>query len=142
REFAPDLAALEDEWARLDERAAELVRAIKRARQDHWRQTKGERSLLVPEDLEVELERVQAEKKRVSAEAKPLRRAFAARLEPDTARFKATVTERAAGGGARIRERINAEVLEEMLADPATDEAWRRVRKSDARANAATKAAR
>ena len=142
REFAPDLAALEDEWARLDERAAELVRAIKRARQEHWRRTKGERSLLVPEDLEVELERVSAEKERVSAEAKRLRRAFAARLEPDTVRYRALTTERAAGGGPRIRERVNAEVLEEMLADPATDEAWRRVRESDAHALAEKKAAR
>jgi hypothetical protein len=141
RDLAPELAALEDEAERLDQRAEDLVHAIKRSRQAHWRAA-GEASLAVPPDLEAALVQIRAELKRVSGEAKPLRKAFAARLAPDQARYKATTTERAGGGGPRIKSRVNAKVLAEMLADDATDLAWRRVAQSDDVAHAAARAAR
>lgn len=142
RELAPELAAREDEYARLDDRAEELVRAIKQSRRTHWRKT-SERTRTTPGDLEGELAKIQAEKRRVSAEATPLRRAFVERLAPDNDRYKTVVQARgAAGVGPRSKERINAEVLEEMVADPRTDPVWVRVRLSDAQALRERKVAR
>lgn len=149
RELASDLAALEDAYAAADDLKAKLIREQKRRRQAHWRATKGEKSLRLDADLASRIERADEEKKSASAAAKPLRKAFNARLKAPRAEYKERRTARAVEltkgdgkPGPRTRERANAEVFEEMLADESIDEAWRRITESDARALAESKAAR
>jgi len=141
RDFAPELAALEDEWTRLDAYAAELITEIKRSRQAHWRATK-EHTLKVPHELADKLEATKTSRKLAGAEAKPLRAAFAVRLAPGTQRYQELTAVRGNGCGPRRKEHVNAEVLAELLADPTTDAAWKRVRESDATALAEAKNAR
>lgn len=142
REYAPNLAALEDEWERLDERAGDLVREAKRTRQRHWQRTRGDKTLAVPAGIDAALTETQAAKKLVAGNAKPLRAAFSARLTPDRVRYKTETQARAAGAGPRIKSRVNADVLAEMLADVTTDAAWRAVARSDDDAQQLVRAAR
>lgn len=147
RELAPELAALEDAWLAADGRAEELVREVKRARQARFRAT-SERSLHVSAAFVAELDSVKAERSRLNEAAKPLRRAFSERMQPAREEYRRRRIELAESmsthetPGPRIRERANAQVREEMLADPAIEEAWRRVVASDAAANEAVKRAR
>lgn len=142
REHAPDLAALEDEFLRIDDAIEALHLDAKRSRQSHWRATKGEKTLDVPPEIAEKIAVLAADKKRASADAKPLRAAFNARLAADRERFKSESSARANGGGPRIKSAANAAVLEEMLADDGTDPVWRAVARSDDEAHRATLSAR
>ena len=142
RSHAPELAELEDEWERLDDEAAELVREIKRSRQTHWRETGGEKTRAVPADAQARLDEIDREKRRVSAAAKEHRTAFAALCDGPRAEFKRRATERADGGGPRVKGAANAAVLAEMLGEPEWHPAWKEIAQSDDAAHRESIAAR
>lgn len=141
RQYAPELAALEDEWECLEEQAESVLRDVKRARQAHWREHAESRRLL-PAIVQPQLDALRAEQKRVSAAAKEHRAAFTALLDPAREEFKRRSAERAKGGGPRTKSIANAAVLEEMLAEAAWSGAWKATARSDDEAHAATLAAR
>lgn len=141
REHAPELADLEDQYALLDEEAFGVAREIKRMRQAHFQKTKGEKTLAIEADLEARLAEIEVEKKRISNEAKPLRKAFKDRLAPFYERYKKETTARAVAAtkpgrnmSPRHKERFNLIVLEEMLLDPAVNDVWKAIAESDAQA--------
>lgn len=139
---APELAALEDEWERLDEQIEEVYRAVKRERQTHWRETDGEKRRLMPPAAEAQIATLKAEQKRVSEAAKTHRAAFKTLLEPGREAAKRRSTERAAGGGPRTKSAANAAVLAEMVVEPQWGAAWTELARSDDQAHRATLAAR
>lgn len=141
-QYAPELAALEDEWERLDEQIEATIREVKRARQEQWRES-GEPRRVMPVGLDAQIASMKSEQKRVAAAAKEHRAAFTALLEPGRAERKRRANERAEGSTApRIRERVNREVLTEMLADDAWAGAWAAIARSDDEAHAASLRAR
>jgi hypothetical protein len=149
REHAPELAALEDAYSLLDDEALDVTREIKRIRQAHFQKTKGEKTLAVEAAFDARLKVLEADKKRVSAQAKPLREAFKEPLAPFRKRFKEETLARAAAvtkpGGKiapPVKGRINAIVLAEMVEDPTVDAVWKVIAQSDADAVEAGKRAR
>lgn len=142
RRHAPELAALEEEWERIDDRIEALIREQKRARQQHWRETDGEKRRLLDAQIEAQIAALRTEAKRVSAAAKEHRSAFAALIEPGRAEYKRRATERAGGAGPTVKSRVNAEVLAEMLGEPQWPDAWKEIARSDDEAHKATIAAR
>lgn len=142
RQHAPELAAYEDTWGRLDDEVAELVRATKGARQEHWQETAGEKRRLLPEDAAVRMREIDVEKRAVSAAAKEHRAAFKLLCDAPRAEYKRRATERADGGGPAIKSRANADVLAEMLVEPEWHDAWKQIAASDRDAHAEMIAAR
>jgi len=82
RRYAPELAALEEEWERIDDQIEALICEQKRARQQHWRETDGEKRRLLDAQIEAQIAALRTEAKRVSAAAKERRVTFDALLEP------------------------------------------------------------
>lgn len=142
REHAPELAALEDEWERLDDQVEATIRSVKSARQEHWQEQGGEKRRLLPAEAQAQIDALKAEQKRASTAAKEHRSAFSALLDPARAEYKRRTTERAAGAGPRIKAKVNAEVLEEMLGESEWSEAWKAIARSDDEAHKASLAAR
>lgn len=141
RRYAPELAALEDEWTRLDERAQEVLRGVKRERQAHWREH-GEKRRILSKDAKAKLDALDADKRLVSDAAKGLRKEFKALLSVAQDEFKRRSTERANGGASHIKAAANAAVLAEMLDEAEWPDAWKETARTDDAAHAAMLAAR
>lgn len=141
RQHAPELAALEDEWERLDDEVAELLRATRGSRQEHWRSS-GEKRRLLPGDVDARLRALDAAKRAASAAAKDHRVAFAALCDAPRAEYKRRATERADDGGPVIKGKSNAAVLTEMLNESEWHDAWKQIAISDRDAHAEMIAAR
>jgi hypothetical protein len=130
KDISPELAQLEVEWEEADASAERLVAANKRQRQRHWQVTDGDKRRLLDGDFAAELARLHAERRSISAAAKPLRAEFSAMIGPANEERKRRSIERAAGGGPLIRSAANADVLDEMMAEDWPD-AWKRIARSD-----------
>jgi hypothetical protein len=149
REYAPELAVLEDRWTELDDQVLALYREAKTERQAHWRTSGGDKARLLPEKYELRKAELEAQKRAVSEAAKEHRRAFAALLAPGRSEFRRRVTERATAAGKdgkqagpRTVSILNTTVREEMLAEPAWHPVWKAIAASDEVAHQAAIAAR
>lgn len=150
RRYAPVLAALDDEWLALDDALDALYAATKRDRQTHYRET-GERRRFLSDEMRAEESRLQNEKKRVSAEAKEHRMAFAALIEPARVEYARRTAERGTVVGEdgkprvvgpRTKSSINDAVRNEMLSEAQWSDVWKDIARSDDDAHRAQLAAR
>lgn len=140
RRFAPELAALEEEWERLDDEAGDLIREQKRLRQEHWRES-GEARRLLSEQIDARIKSLDAEKRRVSAAAKEHRATFNALLVPAREEYTRRTKELAGDAGPRTKSIVNAQVLDEMLGEDWAG-AWKDIVRSDDKAHRLSLAAR
>jgi hypothetical protein len=135
RTHAPALAGLEDQWTALDEQIVDLYRQAKRERQEHWRDTDGEKRRILPAEFEARKAALVERQKEVSDSAKELRQAFADLLAPARAAFKTRTEELAVKNGKKVGPRakslINARVLGAMLAEEEWHPAWKEIARSD-----------
>lgn len=141
RRYAPRLADAEERIIEIDAQIESLIRDTKRARQAHWRET-GERSRVTSATYEATMRQLRGERKVASDEAKLHRSAFLLLLADAQAEHRRRSTERAAGGGPKVKSRTNAETLTEMLDEPQWSGAWKEIARSDERAHAESLAAR
>jgi hypothetical protein len=147
RQYAPELAALEDEWLRLDEQIILLYREAKNERADFWRATRGKKKeglkkRILPEAFEARRAEIEAHKKAVSERATEWRKKFMTLVQPAREEFKRRTKELGKGRGPRAKEKINAQVSAAMLAEPDWHDAWKAIEASDGAALLAGKKAR
>lgn len=130
RRYAPELAAADDAWSDLDERIESVYREAKRARTEHFIANDGEKRRVLPPEFQLRVDALRGDQRAVSAAAKVHRADFAALLAPAQAEQRRRSTERAAGGGPRVKGECNAAVLKEMLAED-WSAVWKEIAASD-----------
>lgn len=131
RVHCPELAALEELWEAADDAVSALYAEAKAARADWWRENGGDRVRLLPPEFEPRKAALVAQQKSINEVATPLRGAYKGLFAPARAEFKRRADERTAGRGPRTREKVNAVVRAEMLAEPEWHPAWKGVARSD-----------
>ena len=142
RRHAPELAAADDAWSELDQQIEFIYREAKGARKEHFEANDGEKRRVLPAEYQARVDAIKRDQKAVSAAAKVHRADFAALLTPAQEEQRRRSTERANGGGPRIKSHANADTLAEMLVEDAWSPAWKEIAKTDAIAHAALLRAR
>lgn len=142
----PELGALESDARAAEERVESVIQAIR----DHRRRTVGAhlshtgkvaKTREIPAELAEQLAAARATAKSAHEAAKERRTAFEGQLAAARDEEKRRVAERGEGTGPRVRERVRADVVAEMLNEEWSD-AWKLLRQIDDRALTERKRAR